>query len=215
MARSHWESWHEPYDQPDSFLARRLRVVQDQIDQALSARPPGPIRVVSFCAGQGRDLLGVLARHPRRGDVQARLVELDPANAQLATASGAPFPGVDVVCSDAALTDMYVGAVPAELVLVCGVFGNVVDGDIERTIAALPQFCAPDAVVIWTRHRREPDLTPRVRAWFAAAGFEELAFVAPDDAFFAVGAHRLVAEPRPLVPGLQLFAFVAGADGLT
>ena len=153
MARSHWESWHEPYDQPDSFLARRLRVVQDQIDQALSAGPPGPIRVVSFCAGQGRDLLGVLARHPRRDDVQARLVELDPANAEVATASAARFPGVDVVCGDAALTDLYVGAVPAELVLVCGVFGNVVDADIERTIAALPQFCR-------ARCRRDLDTSP-------------------------------------------------------
>jgi hypothetical protein len=33
--------------------------------------------VISLCAGQGRDLLGVLADHPRREDVRARLVELD------------------------------------------------------------------------------------------------------------------------------------------
>ncbi|GHD35622.1 hypothetical protein GCM10010335_31060 [Streptomyces galbus] len=30
-----------------------------------------------MCAGQGRDLIGVLAGHPRRDDVRARLVELD------------------------------------------------------------------------------------------------------------------------------------------
>jgi hypothetical protein len=70
-------------------------------------------------------------------------------------------------------------------------------------------------VVVWTRHRRPPDLTSTVRAWFAAVGFEELACVAPDDAFFAVGARRLVAEPQPLVPGAQLFAFEADADGFT
>jgi hypothetical protein len=215
MARSHWESWHEPYDQPDSFLARRLRVVQGQIDQALSDCPPGPIRVVSFCAGQGRDLLEVLTKHPRRDDVRARLVELDPANAEVATVGAAPFPAVEVVCGDAALTDMYLGAVPAALVLVCGVFGNIVDSEIERLIATLPQFCTHDAVVIWTRHRRPPDLTPTVRQWFADAGFDELAFVAPDDAFFSVGAHRLAAEPQPLRAGVQLFAFVGDADGLT
>ncbi len=166
--------------------------------QPLSDCPPGPIRVVSFCAGQGRDLLGVLADHPRRDDVRARLVELDPVNAEFAAARAAPFPGVEVVCGDAAETDVYVGAVPAEVVLVCGVFGNIVDVDIERTIAMLPQFCTRDAVVIWTRHRREPDLTPTVRRWFADTGFDELAFVAPDDAFFAVGAHRLTAEPQAL-----------------
>jgi hypothetical protein len=32
-----------------------------------------------MCAGQGHDVLGALPDHPRRGDVTARLVELDPA----------------------------------------------------------------------------------------------------------------------------------------
>ena len=213
MAKSHWETWHDPYDQPDSFLARRLRLVQGQIDQALSACPPGPIRVISFCAGQGRDLLEVLTRHPRRADVRARLVELDPANAEVAAVNAMPFPLVEVVCGDA--DDVYLGVVPAELVLVCGVFGNIADSEIERLIATLPQFCTRDAVVIWTRHRRSPDLTPTIREWFADSGFVELTFVAPDDAFFSVGAHRLVTEPRPLVVGVQLFAFSTDADGLT
>src|SRR3989442_973015 len=31
------------------------------VDQA----PPGPLRAVSICAGQGRDLIGVLREHPR------------------------------------------------------------------------------------------------------------------------------------------------------
>ncbi len=174
MAESRWQAWHEPYDQPDSFLARRLKVVRDQIALALSGSPPGPIRAVSFCAGQGRDLLEVLGEHPRGHDVRARLVELDPANAALAAASAKAFPGVEVVCGDAARTDAYIGAVPAQVVLVCGVFGNIVDVDVERTIRALPQFCAREAVVVWTRHRRAPDLTPAVRGWFAASGFEEV-----------------------------------------
>ena len=33
--------------------------------------------------------------------------------------------------------------------------------------------------MIWTRHRREPDLTPQIRDWFPASGFEEIAFDAP------------------------------------
>ena len=72
---------------------------------------------------QGRDLIEVLAAHPRRDDVRARLVELDARNAAFARgAAGAAGLGqVEVVTGDAALTDHYRDVVPAELVLVCGV----------------------------------------------------------------------------------------------
>jgi hypothetical protein len=63
--------------------------------------------------------------------------------------------------------------------------------------------------VIWTRHRRPPDRTEDIRAWFAAAGFDEIAFEAPDAlGLVGVGAHRLAAPARPLVPGRRLFTFV-------
>ena len=61
--------------------------------------------------------------------------------------------------------------------------------------------------MIWTRHRRPPDLTPAIRGWLAAAGFAELAFDAPDDVEFSVGAARLTAAPRPFEPGRRLFVF--------
>jgi hypothetical protein len=73
-----WYTWHRDYDEPGTALARRLVAVQDQIRTALDAAPPGPLHAISLCAGQGRDLIGVLAHHPRRHDVTARLVELDP-----------------------------------------------------------------------------------------------------------------------------------------
>lgn len=79
-----WRVWHENYDSPGSRLSRRLRSVQEQIRKVLDNSPPGRLRVVSLCAGQGRDLLEVLADHPRRGDVGARLVELDERNTFLA-----------------------------------------------------------------------------------------------------------------------------------
>ena len=125
-------------------------------------------------------------------------MELDPANAEVAAVNAEPFPLVEVVCGDAALTDVYLGAVPAELVLVCGVFGNIVDSEIERLTRRFPEFCTRTP---WDldAHRRSPDLTPTIREWFADSGFAELTFVAPDDAFFSVGADRLVTEPRPLV----------------
>jgi hypothetical protein len=182
--------------------------VQAQIRAALDRCAPGPIRVISVCAGQGHDLLGVLADHPRADDVRARLVELDPRNCDAARAT-APA-GVEVVTGDASLTAAYAGATPADLVLVCGVFGNIGNADIVNTIETLPSLCAPGATVIWTRHRRPPDLTPDIRKWFAATGFTEVAFDAPEEFIFGVGANRLVEPPEPFAE-TKMFDFV-GSD---
>lgn len=138
-------------------------MVQARLGEALDRCRPGPVQVVSMCAGQGRDVLGVLAHHRRAGDVVARLVESDPRNAALARQGASPFAGVEVIEADAGGTDAYIGAVPADIVLACGVFGNISDDDIHRTVAAFPSLCAPGAAVIWTRHRRAPDLTPGPR----------------------------------------------------
>lgn len=81
--------------------------------------------------------------------------------------------------SDAAQSDFYAGAAAADLVLLCGILGNVSDADVRATVETAPQLCAPGAKVIWTRHRRDPDLTPSIRRWFAAAGVDELDFIAP------------------------------------
>jgi hypothetical protein len=207
MPQKDWFAWHSRYAEPDSWLSRRLAVVQARLAEALDRCGPGGIQVVSMCAGQGRDILGVLARHPRAGDVAARLVEADPRNAGLAREGAARFSGVEVAEADAGCTDAYAGAVPADIVLACGVFGNVPDGDIHRTVAAFPRLCAPGAAVIWTRHRMEPDITPQVRDWFRSAGFAEEAFSVSGDGFMAVGAHRLTGEPMPFQAGQRLFSF--------
>ncbi len=62
-------------------------------------------------------------------------------------------------------------------------------------------------MVVWTRHREEPDLVPRILEWFAEAGFEPL-FVSPKDAGFGVGAHRYAGPARPLTTGRRLFTFL-------
>ncbi len=68
--------------------------------------------------------------------------------------------------ADAGITDVCAGAVPAQIVVVCGIFGNITVSDIQATVAALPSLCAPAALVLWTRHRSPPDLTPAIRSWF-------------------------------------------------
>lgn len=204
-----WRTWHDDYDLPDSWMARRLRVVQQRIGAVLDGSPPGPLRVVSLCAGQGRDLLEVLADHPRRDDVRARMVELDARNTAVAEdmARAAGLPGVEVVTADAALTDHYAGMVPADLVLVCGLFGNVTDEDVERTVDACRQLCATGGTVIWTRHRDVPDRVPAICAWFEERGFER-EWLSDPEAVFGVGVHRFRGRPRPLANGLRMFTFV-------
>jgi hypothetical protein len=204
-----WVAWHQAYDAPGSPLARRLALVQAQLRDALDRAPRGPARLVSLCAGQGRDVLAVLATHPRGRDVQARLVEVNPELCATARAHARhEHLAVEVVAGDAGLTDAYVGAVPAHVVLACGVFGNISDADIETTVRAFPQLCTPGASVLWTRHRREPDLTPTVRRWFTDAGFDEVAFeVLTDNDYVSVGHHRLVGHPAPLRAGRRLFTF--------
>jgi hypothetical protein len=193
------------YEDPGSSISQRLAVVRERIRIAVEAAPPGPVHVVSLCAGDGRDLIGALADHPRRDDVRGRLVELDPGLAEQGRA--AAWPGLSYVVGDAALTDNYLGAVPADVVLVCGVFGNIADADIAATVAALPSFLAVGGTAIWTRHRGQPDLVPTVDGWFADAGFERMYLSGPEHTY-GVGVHRLTIEPRPLPRGVRLFTFV-------
>jgi Putative methyltransferase len=208
-----WLEWHRGYEE-DPSLAERLRVVQDRIREALDRSPQGPIRVISICAGDGRDLLGVLADHPRARDVQARLVEITPelvdSGRERAIHQG--LVGVEFRAGDASNTTAYAGAVPANILLACGIFGNISDEDVRRTIGLLPELCAPDATVIWTRGRFEPDLTPTIRRWFAEAGFAELLFTTVPETPKSVGAHRLVTPPKPFRPEVRLFTFLAKPD---
>jgi hypothetical protein len=206
-----WVAWHAAYDDPASPLSTRLRVVRGHLSDALGAAPQGPVRLVSLCAGQGHDVLGVLPAHRRGPQVSAVLVEADPRNAALARqgAARAGLPRVEVRQADAARVANYADALPAHVLLLCGIFGNVSDEDIERTAAAAPALCAPTATVIWTRHRRAPDLTPRIRGWFRASGFDEVAFDVPDQTLtgVSVGVGRLVVTPPAALPDGPLFTF--------
>jgi hypothetical protein len=84
VAQRDWVEWHRDYDDPGSLLSRRLELVQGHLRAELDHAPAGDIRLISLCAGQGRDVIGVLAGHPRRDDVRARLVELDERNVAVA-----------------------------------------------------------------------------------------------------------------------------------
>ena len=163
-----------------------------------------------MCAGQGHDVFGVLPEHPRREDVTAVLVELDPRNieAARATAERTGLTQVEIIDGDAAISDVYAPFVPADIVLACGIFGNISDQDLERTVRNLSMLCRSGASVIWTRHRNEPDLTPQIRSWFAESGFEEVSFDAIDnESKSGIGTVHLVGGPLPFQRGFRFFTF--------
>lgn len=203
-----WTRWHAAYADPTSELSRRLVVVQQAIRGWADAQPPGPLRVLSLCAGQAHDIVGALRDHSRRADVSGPLVELDADNVAVANAAllAAGLTGLRAVVGDAGTTTTFHQALPCDLAIVCGVFGNISDDDVRRTISALPSMCRAGGTVVWTRHRRSPDLTPSIRDWFARSGFQEQAFVSPGPERFAVGVHRSM---RPAAaPSERLFTFL-------
>jgi hypothetical protein len=98
--------------------------------------------------------------------------------------------------------------VPAHLVVACGLFGNMTDADVKRTIGFCPQLCAAGGTVVWTRGRWAPDLLPRVCEWFEELGFERV-WVSPPDFPPGCGAHRFAGTPVPLEEGASMFTFRA------
>lgn len=205
-----WVQWHESYANPDSTLSRRLEVVRRRIAEALDRSAAGPIRMASICAGDGRDILSVLQSHPRAGDVSGRLVEWDQRLVDRARASAPP--AIEIVCGDAGNSDAYGGAVPVNLLLCCGVFGNITESDIRNTINSWPMLCARQATVIWTRGAFDHDLRPQIREWVKSTGFEELSFDGENEKY-GVGVAKMIRDSEPYRKGVQFFRFVPEKQG--
>jgi len=205
-----YKLWHQQYDDPESDLSWRLRTVQGWIRRVLDERR-GELRIVSACAGDGRDLLEVLSDRQDATRVSATLIEIHPSIAGRAIeAAAGTAAGVEVRTLDAGFTDAYIGAVPADLVLLVGIFGNISETDVTRTVGASPQLCSPGATRLWSRGRRHAaDLNPKIRDQFARAGFRELDYATLDRGSWpAVGAMRYEGPPRPIKTGQHLFTFV-------
>ena len=122
---------------------------------------------------------------------------------------------VHVAVGGAGRFSTFSSYLPVDLLLLCGIFGNIPPAEIEATVAASPAMLGPGGSVAcaWTRGdpslhgRNEPCRWPWVRSLFSANGFEEVSF-AGDPAPYGVGVARLVQAPGPrqVVPE-QLFAF--------
>jgi len=202
--------WHDAYDDPASDLSWRLRQVQAYIRSALD-QIRGQATVLSLCAGDGRDVLQVLAERDDSSRIQTTLIELHPVLAQRARefAAASRLENVVVRTLDAGNTAAYAGAVPADLVIIMGIFGNVSDDDVRRTIMTAPQLCRPGATLLWSRATN--DANSLVHGVLAAAGFVELdyrEFDQDEGERAALGSARYDGPSQPLITGQQLFTFL-------
>ncbi|WP_138498226.1 class I SAM-dependent methyltransferase family protein [Nostoc sp. PA-18-2419] len=205
-----WYEWHDLY-KIEPKLQQRLEIVREYIAYSLNASPLGAIRIVSLCAGDGRDLLGTLENHPRAKDVSARLVEI---NSNLVERGRATIESlglakqIEFINGDATLATNYVGAVPADIVIVCGVFGNLTDGELNRLLDNLSFLSKTGAFVIWTRgHSNGIPYSDNVRKILSASGFEEVNFKLTATGDMGVGIHQYRGENLPQPKEQKLFVF--------
>lgn len=203
-----WVEWHEAYEHPGSSLSRRLEVVTGRLRFVLQKAGPMP-SILSLCSGDGRDVIGTLASHPdpvRR----AVLVEADAALAARArrAADTHGLSAVEVRCRDAGAVASFVDLIPVDVLLLCGIFGNIEHAMVKRVVDLIPRLVTNGGFVIWTRGGSEPDRRPEIRKWFSDAGHEELAFDgAPEP--FGVGLNRVtgpVTVPSTELP-VRVFSF--------
>ena len=201
--------WHRSYDDAGSSLSRRLEVVRRRLHQALDALVGEEVRVLSLCAGDGRDILDVVAR---RGGEEPSVVlaEKDPRLAADAAKRAAAhgLSRVVVVEGDAGDPLTWLEHVPVDLLVLCGIFGNITDVDIRQTIVSIPAMLREEGHVVWTRGADgDLDLRPQVRKWFADAGFAEIAFDGSPEPFgVGLNVRSPAAGCRELPP--RLFSFI-------
>ena len=204
-----WAEWHRAYADPDSDLSQRLVVVTRAIVDVLDAMPPGPVRVLSLCCGEARDLTAAAVDHPRAGDLTGCAVELSGGLAAIAAQNlREAGTAVEVRCADAGRSVHWLDVAPVDLLVLAGIFGNLTDDDIRRTVASVPALLRRGGSVIWTRHRRDGDITPQVQAWFADAGCVSQAFESPGAGKFGVGVERYDGAAKPAAVPEVLFRFV-------
>ena len=172
-----WRAWQQGYEDPSSSLSRRLTVVRQRVRETIGAPRLAPLRVLSLCSGDGRDLLPIMAASKPSIEF-AVLVELDPAVAESARRAAAAYQldRVWVIAGDAGDPALFADACPVDLLMLCGIFGNISEQDIRATVSATPALLRDGGAVIWTRGATEPDLRPAIRQWFEKAGMRELSF---------------------------------------
>jgi hypothetical protein len=143
-------------------------------------------------------------------ELDSRLVECGRAAAE----STELKEQLEFVNGDATLSSVYEGIVPAELVLVCGVFGNVPETELPRLIQSLGFLCKSEGFMIWTRDLSEngDHRLGLVRELLRDSAFEEVSFQITSIGNMGVGTHRYLGQALPLPKDEKLFVFSSPLD---
>ena len=215
-----WWRWHSEYDDLSSPRSARLEAVQELLTAALDAAALGSgrntssaeLRLISICAGQGREVLPVLLTHPRGGDVSALMVEFDPLNAGfLTSALGATsLAGVDVAVADAGETSSYAAGVPADIVVCSGVFEHLSAPQVRGLVRGIPLLCAVGASLVWAIDHTPPGLVDTLGECLAEGGFAAQEQKAKGE--WMAGYAVLRGDPPGYRPGLRWFDAIACPD---
>lgn len=209
-----WRGWPERAYQGGRYQPRLL-AVQSHLADCLDRAPRGPVRIISMCAGDGRDVIGVLASHPRRHDAAAWLVELSHRSVAAGNRHKTTVGLDDTVAllhADATAYATYRDIAPADVVLVCGVWGHVPAPERTRLVFGLAALCRPGAAVIWTRGvGRGINRYHEIALHFAPASWQSVRVSSTADGRWAVATNRYCGPPRPLPGAGHLFHFHARA----
>lgn len=212
--RGAWNGWPEsayrqaPYQQ-------RLLAVQDHLAAALNAAPAGPVNLISICAGDGRDVIGVLQSHSRRGDVTSWLVEQDGQSVadgfEHAARAGLQN-SIHFVHGDATVYETYADIAPANVVLLCGVWGHVPISERPDLVRALAAVCRPTGSVVWTRGvSKGIRRLHEIQAQFAKPAWEQVRVSVVGNGHWAIATQRFNGPPAELPRRGQIFHFRTGA----
>jgi hypothetical protein len=207
-----WVKWHENYKASPSLKARLL-IVREHLSRCFDSQPPGVIQVLSICAGDARDLIGLLATHPRKMDIKAYLIEDNAElveNGRKVIVEAGFEEQLQFVVADATISSTYLGLAPVDIVLMAGVFGNLRSEEVARLIGSLGLLCKGGGYVIWTRHRRLHNGLNQIaliRRLFSESDFEEVLIEDTSDDGFTIGSHRYKGAGQVLRGGIKLFKF--------
>jgi hypothetical protein len=209
-----WNGWPERAYQQDPYR-QRLSAVQDRLAECLDQAPVGPVRIISVCAGDGRDAISVLTTHPRRHDVSAWLIEQDQRSVLDGSRRAARVGLANTVTflnGDATDYATYQRIAPADIVLLCGVWGHVPTLERIPLVRALTALCKTRGVVIWTRGvSKGLERLHEIQSVFAASSWEQSRVSFTSDKKWAVVIQRYLALPIPLPSSGRIFHFRTGA----
>jgi 16S rRNA G966 N2-methylase RsmD len=205
-----WSDWPQEVYQQQSYQ-QRLSKVQEHFAECLDNVPRGPVRVLSLCAGDGRDVIGVLNSHPRRTDVSAWLIESNRQCVAICVRQAASVglqKTVNFVCGDATLCVTYKNIATADIVLICGVWGHVAANQRAQLVAGIASLCKPDAAVIWTRGL-VPNMSrmQEIQSHFAGLAWNKVRVSSTPDQRWAVATYRYSGPRHQLSKSGRLFRF--------